>query len=100
MNKLRTGIEKVHLTSAHWGSYTAVTAAGKLKEMIPFEQDQDPSAIGQGIVGVIDDTTRITQPMVRQGWLESKRGDNTDRRGNDKFVALEWDEVTNLAGDE
>ena len=100
MNKPRTDIEKVHLTSAHWGSYTAVTAAGELKEMIPFEQDQDPSAIGQGILGVIDDTTRITQPMVRKGWLESKRGENTDLRGNDKFVALEWNEVTRLAGDE
>ena len=36
--------------------------------MIPFQHDQDPSAIGQGIVGVIEDNTRITQPMVRKDW--------------------------------
>ena len=100
MNKPETDTEKSHLTSTHWGSYTAVTAAGQLKEMIPFEQDQDPSDIGQGIIGVIDDATRITRPMVRQGWLEGKRGENTDRRGHDRFVALEWDEMIRLAGDE
>ncbi|XDZ66325.1 molybdopterin guanine dinucleotide-containing S/N-oxide reductase [Alphaproteobacteria bacterium LSUCC0684] len=91
---------KTFLTSAHWGSYRAVTASGQLKSMVPFDQDGDPSPIGQGIVDVIEGASRITKPMVRRSWLDGKRGENTDRRGHDAFVALDWGEAIALAGDE
>lgn len=89
-----------HLTSTHWGSYEAITSDGQLKEMRPFTNDQEPSAIGQGIVGVIDDALRITKPMVREGWLDRKNKGHPDRRGHEAFVALDWDEVIPLVGDE
>jgi len=88
------------LTSTHWGSYQAVTRSGRLEELRPFDHDGDPSPIGQGIVDVIDDASRITRPMVRLGWLENRRGKGTEGRGRDPFVALDWDEVIALAGDE
>lgn len=91
---------KTYLTSSHWGSYKAVTEAGRLKRMDPFERDGDPSPIGQGIIDVIDDASRITKPMVRKGWLEGGRGGKTEARGHDQFVPLDWDEAIALAGDE
>jgi len=91
---------KTHLTSTHWGSYHAVTEAGHLKDMIPFDRDGDPSPIGKGIIDVIDDPLRITRPMVRRGWLEGRGGKRTGRRGEDSFVSLGWDEAIALAGDE
>ena len=40
------------LTSSHWGTYMAKVKDGKVKELIGWENDKDPSPIGQGIVDV------------------------------------------------
>ena len=91
---------KRFLTSSHWGSYRVETEDGEIKKVLPFERDQEPSRIGQAIVDVINDDTRITQPMVRKSWLESKRGVNTDLRGDDVFIPLDWGEAVRIVGDE
>ena len=91
---------KHFLTSSHWGSYRVETEGGEIKKVLPFERDQEPSLIGQAIVDVINDENRITQPMVRKSWLESKRGINTDLRGEDVFIPLDWDDAIRIVGDE
>ena len=91
---------KRFLTSSHWGSYRVETQDGEIKKVFPFERDQDPSLIGQALIDVINDETRITQPMVRKSWLESKRGINTDLRGEDVFIPLDWDDAIRVVGDE
>ena len=62
------------LTSAHWGTYHAEVEDGRLKDMRPFEADLDPNEIGRGIIEVVDDKTRIIQPMVRKSWLMMVQG--------------------------
>ena len=91
----------MQLTSTHWGTYRYKTENGKVIALTPFEDDTAPTDIGQGILDVLDHETRITQPMVRQGWLEGGIGNRqTEKRGSERFVAIDWDTASQLVGDE
>ncbi|MEC8109082.1 MAG: molybdopterin guanine dinucleotide-containing S/N-oxide reductase [Pseudomonadota bacterium] len=91
----------IQLTSTHWGTYRYKTENGKVTALTPFEDDTAPNTIGQGIIDVLDHETRITQPMVRQGWLEGGPGNrHMEKRGSDRFVAIDWDIASQLVGDE
>lgn len=88
------------LTSSHWGTYRVEVADGRVTALRNFEQDRDPSPIGQGIVDVLDGPTRITAPMVRLSWLEGGPGTAGDKRGDDAFVEVSWDKANRLVADE
>ena len=91
----------MQLTSTHWGTYRYKTENGKVTALTPFEDDTAPTKIGQGILDVLDHETRITQPMVRQSWLEGGPGNRqTEKRGSDRFIAIDWDTASQLVGDE
>jgi biotin/methionine sulfoxide reductase len=49
--------------------------------------------------GSIRHRSRITGPAVRRGWLREGPGP-TDRRGDDDYVAVSWDELTDLLAGE
>ncbi len=88
------------LTSTHWGTYQVSVKDGRVAALTPFEQDTDPSPIGQGIIDVLDGPTRITEPMVRRSWLEHGPGANGHLRGEDSFVAVSWEEANRLVATE
>ncbi|KAF0676084.1 molybdopterin guanine dinucleotide-containing S/N-oxide reductase [Profundibacterium mesophilum] len=88
------------LTSTHWGTYRVDVIDGKLRGLRDFEHDRDPSPIGQGIVDVLTGPTRITQPMIRKGWLENGPGPASGGRGEDAFVAVSWEEANRLVAAE
>ncbi|WP_187430300.1 Dimethyl sulfoxide/trimethylamine N-oxide reductase [Roseobacter fucihabitans] len=88
------------LTSAHWGTYHVDVDAGGVTALRPFEQDGDPSPIGQGIAGVLDGPTRITAPMVRKSWLEGGPGSAGHLRGEEPFVEVSWAETDRLVSAE
>lgn len=92
--------DKSTLTATHWGTYRVETKNGALTAVHPFEEDPDPSPIGQGYLGVIDDPMRIKSPMVRKSWLENGPGSSPEARGTDPFVAVSWDTVEKLVADE
>lgn len=92
--------EDYPLTSTHWGVYRAEVVNGKLVKLHDFEDDVDPSPIGNGIVDTLDAPSRVTAPMVRRSWLEGGPGTATDLRGKDAFVEVTWDEVNSLIADE
>ena len=93
--------EDLPLTTSHWGTYRVEIKGGKVKSLHPFEQDDDASPIGQGIVEVLDDSSRIKTPMVRSGWLDSNNSSFSGRgRGDDSYISLSWDEAIKLVGDE
>ena len=56
------------LTSTHWGKYRVESKNGKITKLHGFEEDPDPSIIGQGIIDVLDGSMRINTPMVRESW--------------------------------
>ena len=57
------------VTLTHWGAYRPVARDGRLLAMEPLAHDPSPSPIGQSIPGTLNDPARITQPMVREGFL-------------------------------
>jgi len=88
------------LTSNHWGTYRVETEGGKVKALHGFEQDDDMSPIGSGILDVLDAPSRIKAPAIRQSWLESGPGSNPQKRGADPFVLVSWETAEKLVADE
>ncbi len=80
--------------SSHWGVFRAGMRDGRLV-VVPHPGDPDPNAILQNFPDALRHEARIARPMVRKGWLE--RGPGADqRRGNDDFVEMEWDQVLDV----
>ncbi len=88
------------LTSAHWGTYHTHVKNGRLTGLTHFSEDNDPTEIGKGIVDVIDNDTRISEPMIRKSWLEKGPGSRPERRGLDPFVSVGWEEATKIVATE
>jgi len=97
---MSTGYDTLIPTSTHWGNYRVEVDNGHIKAVHPYEADKNPSAIGQSLLDALDERTRISQPMVRAGYLE--RGLDSDRsgRGAEPFVAVSWDKALNLVASE
>ncbi|WP_108261230.1 molybdopterin-dependent oxidoreductase [Mangrovicoccus ximenensis] len=84
--------------SSHWGTFHARQTPEGL-EIRPFEGDPDPSPILANIPAALTHPARLTQPLIRRGWLE--RGPGPDpMRGREEFVAVPWDEALDIAAAE
>lgn len=89
----------IHSHSSHWGVFDAEVEDGQLVAVHPYPGDPDPSPILTNIPGSVRHPTRITQPMVRAGWLDRGPGPDT-RRGAEHFVPVSWETVTELLANE
>src|SRR5215467_8538446 len=75
--------------SSHWGAFEAEVADGTVVAIHPYRHDPDPSPLLGNIVDSLRHRARITQPMIRSGWLD--RGPAGDaRRGAEPFVPVSW----------
>lgn len=83
---------KLHL--AHWGTFLCGWNDGQLKVQ-PDPLDPDPNQIIFNLPSAIHHRARISQPMVRRGWLEHGPGPDPNR-GQDSFVPLTWDRALDL----
>ena len=83
----------------HWGAFNADVRDGDIQSVRPIDGDDDPSPLLGNLPGSIRHRSRVAGPAIRRGWLESGPGP-TDRRGADDFVAVTWDELTELLADE
>lgn len=83
----------------HWGAFAAEMRNGDIAAVSPFEGDADPSPLLGNLPGSLRHRARIATPAVRRGWLRDGPGPTTGR-GNDEFVAVTWDELTELLADE
>ena len=59
---------------SHWGAFLAEVEGGQIVGVRPFERDPDPSHLINAIPGGVHSKSRIAQPMVREGWLETGPG--------------------------
>lgn len=84
--------------TSHWGAFSARWKDGRL-EVRPHPVDPDPNGILQNFPAALRHRARVSQPMVRRGWLE--RGPGPDPlRGRDEFVAVSWNEALDLLSGE
>lgn len=79
----------------HWGAFTARVDAGDIAAVTPLAGDTDPSPLLANLPGAIRHRSRVTGPAVRRGWLRDGPGPSS-KRGADEFVAVSWDELTEL----
>ncbi|MEU6228986.1 molybdopterin-dependent oxidoreductase [Streptomyces sp. NPDC047042] len=87
-------------TVAHWGNYTVVSDNGRVLALEPAQGDSAPSPIGSGMASAQRDAVRITQPMVREGWLADGPGPANGRRGRDRFVPVSHEHALDLVSAE
>ncbi len=86
-------------TLTHWGTYRTVSQRGGTPAIHALPDDPTPSPIGQSIQGTLNDSARITQPMVRAAYLRDGPTANA-RRGGEPFVPVDWDTATRLIAQE
>lgn len=89
---------KRHLTLTNWGAYEVETDGHDITAVHPFAKDPDPSPIGQSLKAV--KRSRVMRPSIRESWYRSGPGSNTDRRGHEPFVEVEWDVVIEMLASE
>ena len=85
--------------SSHWGAFEAEVADGTVVAIRPYRNDPDPSPLLGNIVDSLRHPARVTQPMIRAGWLD--RGPGADpRRGAEPFVPVSWPTAVDLLAGE
>ncbi|MDP1964401.1 MAG: molybdopterin-dependent oxidoreductase [Reyranella sp.] len=89
------------LTTAHWGVYEVeYDDHGQAIRLHPFSKDPDPSPIGLHMLSDEVARLRVRRPAVRKSWLERGPGANSDKRGQEPFVEVSWDEALDLVSKE
>ena len=88
---------KKYLTSTHWGNYHVATKSGRLISVKGSENDENSSPIGQSLLSMMDKNTRISQPMIREGFLNQGRLSDGTMRGKESFVKVSWEVAFELA---
>jgi biotin/methionine sulfoxide reductase len=83
----------------HWGAFSADVRDGDIASVAAIPGDADPSPLLGNLPGSLRHRSRITGPAVRRGWLRDGPGATT-ARGADEFVAVGWDELTELLAGE
>ena len=89
------------LTAAHWGVYEVeYDDKGQPVRLHPFSRDPDPSPIGLHMLSDEVARLRVRRPAVRKSWLEKGPGAASDKRGQEPFVELPWDEALDIVANE
>jgi biotin/methionine sulfoxide reductase len=84
---------------SHWGAFFAVVEDGRVVGVRPFEHDPDPSALIEAIPAAVHSPTRVSQPMVREGWRPGGATSGAGR-GREPFVPVPWDHALDLVAGE
>ncbi len=87
-------------TATHWGVYDIEVRDGSIVGVEPYADDPDPSPIGQNLLDAVTDKTRVSQPMVREGWLKNGPRLDGGGRGSEPFVPVSWDRALDLVSGE
>ena len=84
------------LTGSHWGAIRATVENGIFVAAKPFEKDQYPTDMINGLPDHVHNAARIRYPMVRIDWMRNKHQSDTTQRGDNRFVRVSWDEALDL----
>jgi biotin/methionine sulfoxide reductase len=85
--------------TSHWGAFEAEVEDDRLVRILPGRLDPDPSPLLDNIPTSLRHPVRITQPMVRSGWLDRGPGPD-ERRGSEPFVPISWETAIGLLSGE
>eukprot|EP01034_Spumella_vulgaris_P011902 gene11902-15143_t len=89
------------LTAAHWGVYEVeYDDKGQATKLHPFSKDPDPSPIGLHMLSDEVARMRVRRPAFRKSWIEHGPGSKSDKRGQEPFVEVPWDEALDMVSAE
>lgn len=80
--------------ASHWGAFEAEVDDGRLVAVRPFAHNPAPSALISAWPEMVYSPLRVARPFVRRGYLA---GDGGAGRGEDDFIAMNWNEALDLA---
>lgn len=84
-------------SASHWGAFRMQVEDGRLVGVQPFEHDPHPTPLIDAWPEMVTSPLRIATPVVRRGWLNGDRG---AKRGEDDYVAVDWDKALDLVAGE
>jgi biotin/methionine sulfoxide reductase len=95
-----SGPNGTFMNMSHWGAYRVHVRDDRMVGITAFERDPEPSPLINDMPSVVHHACRVTEPMVRKGFLE--HGHNSDRtgRGVEPFVPVPWDQALDLVAAE
>ena len=100
MGAAGNGLDMEAKHAAHWGTFSARVANGRLVGVVPFAHDPDPSPIIGNIPAAVHHPCRVARPAIRKGWLDGGPGGKRGRRGAEPFVEVPWDEALDIVAAE
>ena len=84
----------------HWGPFEADVRNGRLVAATPMPgSGADPAMIG-ALPELVHGQSRISQPVIREGWLRDRAASDGTARGSDRMVPVSWDEALDLVARE
>ena len=83
-------------TSSHFGAFTVAVEDGAVVDVAPFDKDPDPAPLLRSVPGAVHHECRITQPMVRKGWLDNGPQRSPSPRGGEPFCPVSLDPALGL----
>lgn len=86
-------------TVTHWGNFRIEHRGDEILGVHPYSDDHEPSPIGENLRAAFDPAVRVSQPMVRESYLEDPLNNAPQRRGIDRYVPVSWDLALDLAAD-
>jgi biotin/methionine sulfoxide reductase len=89
----------VHPTTSHWGAYGVRADPDGRIVVTAHPDDPAPSPLLGNVAGALRHPTRVARPAVRRGWLTRGPGPS-DRRGQEPFVEVGWDQALDLVAAE
>jgi len=79
----------------HWGAFSAGIESGDIASVTPLDSDTDPSPL-LGTCPALFGIPRVSPGTCGATRLAARRSRPSTRRGADEFVAVSWDELTEL----
>ena len=87
-------------TATHWGIYEVEVENDEVVNVYSINEDPVPSPAMYALKEAASHSSRIDQPYVRKGWLDNPDTRERTKRGNDEFVAIDWEDALELASGE
>ena len=95
-----TGETSEAFSSHFFGPFRTKIENGRIVSTMAYESCLYPNEIQQNMANYVYSPARIKYPMVRKSYLSQGPGANRDKRGNEGFVRVSWDDATQLIAKE